>query len=189
MLLEDRVKELERLLESEKATVAVRNDRVKELESVIGRQRSCTAEWVERTEKAEARVAELEEAIREHVKAERQDAPSLPQGDRQWKRPFWDTGLGSVIWGVGILALLATSAILFPKGCEREKANRPPASTGKSLPFWSGHEYEQGAKAFRSGVSADANPFHGNHRRGSDAKAWLDGWLDAKEQAASAVRE
>jgi hypothetical protein len=50
---------------------------------------------------------------------------------------------------------------------------------------------EEGAKAFRAGVPAEANPYKGSWRQGviENARAWLDGWITAKEQAASAVRE
>ena len=61
-------------------------------------------------------------------------------------------------------------------------------STGVAVPRAKVKEYEQGAAAFRAGVPSTANPHAGAggvFGQTQPAERWLQGWMDAKAQAAT----
>lgn len=48
--------------------------------------------------------------------------------------------------------------------------------------YYSNKRFE-GARAFKLNISPEANPYRGNDNTPRAAKAWLDGYMDAKESS------
>lgn len=57
---------------------------------------------------------------------------------------------------------------------------KPAQPTTKTMPAYAVEYYEDGARARKANVPAEANPWVG--RNGYHAEAWLEGWMDANPQ-------
>lgn len=84
---------------------------------------------------------------------------------------------------------LAAAVLLFTAtGCDDKTGTQPgsvPAAGNGAAnkPDYLADRRADGERAFRAGVPSTANPYVGATNHVSWSKAWLDGWIEAKEKA------
>lgn len=65
-------------------------------------------------------------------------------------------------------------------GCGGTLVTQPPRSTAPSKSnYYYDRSYEHGKKSYHAGLKPSDNPYISN---GSDAAAWLDGWMAASKE-------